>query len=88
VIVGAVLAGVSLIVRFRRTDGAGRKQIEWLAYAAALVVAGTLATTALQFRQQTEALNNYENGIITLALACIPLAMGIAMLGGVCTTST
>jgi signal transduction histidine kinase len=80
VIVGAVLAGVSLIVRFRRTDGAGRKQIEWLAYAAALVVAGTLATTALQFRPQTEALNNYENGIITLALACIPLAMGIAIL--------
>jgi signal transduction histidine kinase len=80
VIVGGVLAGVSLIVRFRRARGAGRKQIEWLAYAAALVVAGIIAVTFLQFRPQTEALNNYENGIITTSLACVPVAMGIAIL--------
>jgi len=80
VLAGGVLAGVSLIVRFRRSRGAGRKQIEWLAYAAALVVAAIIATTILQSTPQTETLNNYENGIATLALACIPVAMGIAIL--------
>jgi signal transduction histidine kinase len=80
VLAGGVLAGVSLIVRFRRARGAGRKQIEWLAYAAALVVAAIIATTILQSTPQTETLNNYENGIATLALACIPVAMGIAIL--------
>jgi signal transduction histidine kinase len=80
VLAGGVLAGVSLIVRFRRARGAGRKQIEWLAYAAALVVAAIVAVTFLQSTPQTEALNNYENGIATLVLACIPVAMGIAIL--------
>ncbi len=80
VLAGGVLAGVSLIVRFRRARGAGRKQIEWLAYAAALVVAAIVAVTFLQSTPQTEALNNYENGIATLVLACFPVAMGIAIL--------
>jgi signal transduction histidine kinase len=79
-VAGGVLAGVSLIVRFRRAESVVRKQIEWLAYAAAIVVAGIITTTALQARPQTEVLNNYENGIITLALACIPVAMGVAIL--------
>jgi signal transduction histidine kinase len=79
-VAGGVLACVSLIVRFRRAEGVVRKQIEWLAYAAAVVVAGVIANVALQARPQTEVINNYGNGIITLALACIPVAMGIAIL--------
>jgi signal transduction histidine kinase len=78
--VGGLLAGVSLIVRFRRADGVVRKQIEWLAYAAAIVVAGIIASIPLQLLPQTESVNNYENGIITLVLACIPVAMGVAIL--------
>jgi signal transduction histidine kinase len=79
-IAGGILAGVSLIVRFRRADSVVRKQIEWLAYAAAVVVAGIIAVTLLQLKPQTEVLNNYENGIITLALASVPVAMGAAIL--------
>ena len=77
---GGVLACISLVVRFRRADAVVRKQIEWLAYAAVVVLAGIIANTVLQAKPQTEVVNNYENGTITLALACIPVAMGIAIL--------
>jgi signal transduction histidine kinase len=79
-VAGGVLACVSLIVRFRRSESVVRKQIEWLAYAAAVVVAGVIGTVVLQAAPQTNSVNNYENGIISLALACIPVAMGIAIL--------
>jgi signal transduction histidine kinase len=79
-IVGGVLACVSLIVRFRRSEAVVRKQIEWLAYAAGVVVAGIIISVLLQLGRQTETLNNYENGIVTLALAAVPVAMGIAIL--------
>jgi signal transduction histidine kinase len=79
-VVGGVLACISLIVRFRRSDSVVRKQIEWLAYAAAVVVAGVIASVALQAAPQTPSVDNYENGVITLALAGIPVAMGIAIL--------
>src|SRR5215470_4011366 len=79
-IAGGLLACVSLIVRFRRSEAVVRKQIEWLAYAAGVVVAGIIASVLLQLGPQTETLNNYVNGIVTLALASVPVAMGIAIL--------
>jgi hypothetical protein len=57
-----------------------RKQIEWLAYAAGVVVAGIVLNVLLQLRPPTETLNNYTNGIVSLAIASIPVAMGIAIL--------
>jgi signal transduction histidine kinase len=79
-IAGGLLACVSLIIRFRRSESVVRKQIEWLAYAAAVVVAGIILSVLLQLGPQTETLNNYANGIVTLALASVPIAMGIAIL--------
>jgi signal transduction histidine kinase len=79
-IAGGVLACISLIVRFRRSDAVVRKQIEWLAYAAAVVAAGIIVSALVQLRPPTETLNNYTNGIVSLALASIPVAMGIAIL--------
>jgi hypothetical protein len=80
-IAGGLLACISLIVRFRRSEAVVRKQIEWLAYAAAVVVAGIVASVLLQqLGPQTETLNNYANGIVTLALTSVPVAMGIAIL--------
>jgi signal transduction histidine kinase len=79
-IAGGMLACVSLIVRFRRADSTVRKQIEWLAYAAVVVLVGVLASLPLQAARQTNTVTNYQNGIITLALACVPIAMGIAIL--------
>jgi signal transduction histidine kinase len=79
-IAGGVLACISLIMRFRRSESVVRKQIEWLAYAAAVVVAGVIASVPLQALPQTGSVSNYQNGIISLAFACIPAAMGIAIL--------
>ena len=79
-IAGGVLACISLIVRFRRSQSVVRKQIEWLAYAAAVVAAGIIVSALVQLRPQTETLDNYTNGIVSLALASIPVAMGIAIL--------
>ncbi len=79
-IVGGVLAGISLVVRFRKSDGLARKQIEWLAYAALIVVLAIVASTVLMSVPQSDALTNYVNGIISAALACVPIAMGIAIL--------
>ena len=79
-VAGGVLACISLIVRFRRSQSVVRKQIEWLAYAAAVVAAGLIVSVLVQLRPQTETLDNYTNGIVSLALASIPVAMGIAIL--------
>jgi signal transduction histidine kinase len=79
-IAGGVLACVSLFVRFRRSESVVRKQIEWLAYAAGVVVAGIVLNVLLQLRPPTETLNNYTNGIVSLAIASIPVAMGVAIL--------
>jgi len=79
-IAGGVLACISLIVRFRRSEAVVRKQVEWLAYAAAVVVAGLVASVLLQLRPPTETLDNYANGVVSLTLASIPVAMGIAIL--------
>ena len=79
-IAGGVLACVSLIVRFRRADSVVRKQIEWLAYAAVVVLVGVLASIPLQAAPQTGSISNYQNSIISLAFAGIPVAMGIAIL--------
>jgi len=79
-VAGGVLACISLIVRFRRSEAVVRKQIEWLAYAAGVVVAGIVVSALLQLRPPTETLNNYMNGIVSLALASIPVAMGVAIL--------
>ena len=79
-IAGGVLACISLIVRFRRSQSVVRKQIEWLAYPAAVVAAGSIVSALVQLRPQTETLDNYTNGIVSLALASIPVAMGIAIL--------
>ncbi len=43
-------------------------------------MAGIIATIVLQSRPQSEALNNYGNGIVTLTMACVPIAIGIAVL--------
>ena len=49
-VAGGVLACISLIVRFRRSESVVRKQIEWLAYAAGVVVAGIAVNALLQLR--------------------------------------
>ena len=66
----------SLILRFRRAHGERRQQIKWLALAA--VVAGvTIPVAAAGYGLWGEAV---ANGASMLAVLCLPLAAGVAIL--------
>jgi hypothetical protein len=71
-----LLAGVSLVLRFRRAGGPERQQLKWFASAAALFAATTIVYTFLLAGVAEQA------GQIStlLAFAAIPVAVGVAIL--------
>ena len=71
-----LLAGVSLVLRFRRAGGPERQQLKWFASAAALFAATTIVYTFFLAGVAEQA------GQIStlLAFASIPLAVGVAIL--------
>jgi hypothetical protein len=74
--------GLSLVLRYRRAVALERQQIKWLAAAGALVVAMVLALTTLELtvgaeRGAPEVITSF---IAFVAVAGIPVAVGIAML--------
>jgi hypothetical protein len=81
-VIGAFVASVaSLVVRFRRSTGEERQQLKWLNYAAgltALAICGSFLIAPLG--EPSEAAVNIQNALITGALACVPIAIGIAIL--------
>jgi hypothetical protein len=75
----AAAAMASLRTRYRSGDPLERRQLRWLLYAAALVATGVVVTAPLEplFGQAGV---DATNATITLTLATVPVAMGIAML--------
>jgi len=70
-----LLAGASLVVRFRRARGPERQQLKWFASAAVLFAATSVAYTA------TLTVAKQAGQIATLfAFAAIPVAVGVAIL--------
>lgn len=69
-------AGVSLILRYRRASGIEREQLRWLAFSAALVIAGLVVNEAT-YQTRFE-----DIGILAIQLAIVtfPLAVGAAIL--------
>jgi peptidoglycan/LPS O-acetylase OafA/YrhL len=74
VLLSALLAVVSIVVRWRRADGIERQQIKWLA-SAALIVGLALVLTATPLLDSTDV----DNAVISTTFALLPLAMGIAV---------
>jgi uncharacterized membrane protein YfcA len=76
-LVGLVVAAVSLVVRFRRARGLERQQLRWLALAAALSAVMLLAAVA-------SAVLGAPLGVVLIAagisVAVLPLATGAAIL--------
>jgi hypothetical protein len=69
----------SLFVRFRRARNVERQQLKWLTYTGALV--GVALATAITIETIVgDRAVNLTNTIITLSLALVPVAMGIAIL--------
>jgi hypothetical protein len=71
----------SLLFRYRRAGTAERAQLKWLVYAGALIVTALVGETlAEQVMGQGTATNNLQNGLLSGALALVPVAIGIAVL--------
>ena len=76
----AILASIaSLFVRFRRARSVERQQLKWLTYAGALVGVALVATVVIETVAPGRAVD-LTNTIVSLALAAVPVAMGIAIL--------
>jgi len=80
VIVAALVALVSVVVRFRRSRGIEREQVKWVLYAAALVGVGLVAQLPIFMVMPPDAAANASNAVATSAFACVPVAIGIAIL--------
>ena len=70
---------ISLFARFRRARGVERQQLKWLSYTGAMV--GVAMATAIAIEVIVgEGAVELTNTIVSLALAAVPVAMGIAIL--------
>jgi hypothetical protein len=80
-LVTVLASAFSIVVRFRRSRGDERRQIEWVAYAGALValvlIVQLAAETALP---ETDALVEVLNLGLVVALTSVPIAAGVAIL--------
>jgi hypothetical protein len=76
----AILGSIaSLFVRFRRARNVERQQLKWLSYTGALVGVALIAAVAIE-TVVGDAAVNLTNTIISVSLALVPVAMGIAIL--------
>jgi hypothetical protein len=76
----AVIGSIaSLFVRFRRARSVERQQLKWLSYTGAMVGVA-LATAIVIAAAAGDPAVDLTNTIISLALAAVPVAMGIAIL--------
>jgi hypothetical protein len=74
-------AVLSLAFRYRRAPAAERAQLKWLVYAGALIVVAALAgVLAGQIAGPGNAANNFQNAVLSGAVALVPVAIGIAIL--------
>ena len=72
-----VLSVVSLVVRYRRSEGAGRQQIKWMAFAAVLVLLSFVLSEVLTEVGWSDAATSV---IAAIGIAAVPAAIGIAVL--------
>jgi hypothetical protein len=75
-ILGLILAAVAMIRRLRRSRGVERQQLKWIATAAALLPAASLAGVASFYSGYDE----LGGIVVTLAFIPIPIAAGYAIL--------
>ena len=90
VLVAFLLAGASLIVRLRRSQGRARQQVKWFAYVGALAVVGlalamvdvfneTLGGTPTPSWSETLGAIGWITALMTILIG-LPVAIGIAIL--------
>jgi hypothetical protein len=80
-IVGIIGALISLIVRFRRSRGVERKQLNWLTYASGIIIVAFLVSSSIWVLFPGSAVV-FEITILVsnIVMLAIPIATGIAIL--------
>jgi hypothetical protein len=78
-IVGVVGSIASLFARFRTARSQERDQLKWLTYAAGVVGLGLSSAIVIEIAAGPEAVD-LTNAIVSLSLAAVPVAIGIAIL--------
>jgi hypothetical protein len=80
-LIAAIFASVaSLVVRFRRATDEERAQLKWLTYAAGVVALAFVCVALIDtFKEFSDARENVQITVLTGALACVPIAIGIAV---------
>ncbi len=79
--IAAILAITSIVVRFRRASGVEREQIKRLFYAGLVLILGLIAQAPMsKLLSSPDAVTNAQNAIISGVVACVPIAIGIAVL--------
>jgi hypothetical protein len=81
-IVASMVASVaSLLVRFRRGSDVERQQVKWLLFAGAFPPLAWVAGLVLEMiLGSSESVTNVTNALLSVAVAAIPVAIGIAIL--------
>ena len=80
-LLGVMIASVmSLVVRFRRSEGVERQQIKWFAYSAALLATSIILGPILTNFVPVLEFGPYANVVQILGVSSIPVATGIAIL--------
>jgi hypothetical protein len=79
-LIAALIGSVaSVFARYRGGRAEERQQLKWLAYSAALILAGVLASLPIEAAGGADA-DNLSNAITSVTIASLPVAMGIAIL--------
>ncbi|MFO7544199.1 MAG: GAF domain-containing sensor histidine kinase [Trueperaceae bacterium] len=80
--VGGLSAIAALVVRYRGAQGVRRRQMQWLAYAAVLLVVGFVVSTAIWFLlpEGSNAAMELSISISNLSVLGIAVAAGVAIL--------
>lgn len=81
-IIGSIaLSVLSLVLRFRRSEGVERQQLKWFAYAGLLNLGAFVVELAVfSIVPETDTLVDISNALFSLTVTSIPVTIGFAML--------
>src|SRR5829696_2197104 len=79
-VIAFVGAAASVVVRFRRSRGVERLQMEWFVYVSVVLVGGSILTSVIGVTTGLRWLEQFSFVLSMLALVGLPIAVGIAIL--------
>ena len=79
-VIAFVGVAASVVVRFRRSRGVERLQLKWFVYVTVVLVGGSILASVIGVATGLRWLEQFSFVLSMLALVCLPIAVGIAIL--------